>query len=291
MQPQIASRYQFTPVSSGPDWITATCSEAGKRLEFERLGDQWLDIERDRRRDVSAASRFGYQGHATKGLFVGRRDRDSILVASGPDTPARAIPIIEAATNVSRLDLQVTVWTHGEQPHLAMESYHRLTRNRHLAHRPGQVTLITSDPKGETLNVNKRSSDAYGRLYDKASEAEAGPPRTLWRYEVEFKRSYARAYASALSRCTSIPDFTKREVHQWWARKQVVPAYPLIECPSQPEARLELPEHDVLAWFERSVSITVARAIKRHGLRVTLAALALDALVEPIMKGGSTDGR
>jgi hypothetical protein len=39
------------------------------------------------------------------------------------------------------------------------------------------------------------------------------------------------------------------------------------------------------------VSITVARAIKSFGLKATLDALGLSALVEPVSKGGDSIGR
>lgn len=273
--------YDHTVVSSGPDWITATAKRGSKFAQLTDLGFDLLNRKRDAGGAIHSASRFGYQGHSSGSIFCGIRDDDAMLQMSGPDLPAYTSPIIDAADNVSRLDLQVTVWTHGEQPHLAIESYQRLARSRHQRHRPGQVTLITSDPMGETLNVNKRTSDHFGRLYDKASEAKAGPPRTLWRYEVEFKRRAAMAHAHLIVGSDTVPSLTRNIVHSWWRKKGVEPTFTLPEGSRLETLKLEPKETDVIDWFEKSVSITVARAVKLRGLRVTLEALGLSALVQP----------
>lgn len=285
MQTATAQPYDHTIISSGPDWITATAKLGTPSLAFEELADQELQKKRDAGGAIHQASRFGYQGHSFDGFFFGRRAEDSCIIASGPDTPYRVIPIIEAASNVSRLDLQVSVWTHGEQPHLAMESYNRLVAHRRQAHRPGRLTLITSDPNGETLNVNSRSSDQYGRLYDKASEAKLGPPRTVWRYEVEFKRSAARAYATGIHDAVSVADRTRHYVHSWFTKKGVKPTFNNVSNHGINEVRIDQSSHDVLRWFEESVSVTVARAIRSHGLKATIQALGLEALVTTNQKG------
>lgn len=275
---------EYPVISSGPDWITATAKRGSKFVSMCDLGHEVLWQRKDAGRATSSASRMGFQGWSCDGFFYGVRDDLAICIASGPNTPTLVKPIIEVADNVSRLDLQVTVFAGAEQPNLAIEGYRRLTRQRTEAHRPGMVTLITSDPKGQTLNVNKRTSDSFGRLYDKASESDLGPPRSIWRAETEFKRSYAMDHALALRSAASISSHTRTQVHRWWSRKGV--DMPFAPDWSQLDVELSIKDknRDVLSWFERSVSITVARAVKLHGLSVTVAALGLSALVAPIRK-------
>lgn len=291
MQTSKANAYRHTIIQSGVDWITATAKAGGASINFEALADQVLERKRDSGGVIRAESRLGYRGYGSDHFYFGRRTEDSLIIASSHEAVSLAKPIIDAASNVSRLDLQVTVWTHGEQSNLAVENYRKLCADRRRAHRPGQVSLTTTYPQGDSLNVNKRSSDCYGRLYDKASEAKAAPPRTLWRYEVEYKRRAAMATARAYSAAGSLPNFARDQVHAWWATKGVEPSFTRADSP-----RLEVDfcidrNRDVLTWFESSVSITVARAIKRHGLQATLQALGLSALVTPNMKGDDEDAR
>lgn len=281
--------YRHTPISSGVDWITATAKAGSHSFEFEKLADSYLEEKRDAGGDVRQASRLSYRGHEAEHFFFGRRDEDSVLIASSHVASRLAKPIIDVATNVSRLDLQVTVWTHGEQCNLAVENYRRLVASRRAAHRPGQISLTTVYPEGDTLNVNKRSSDTYGRLYDKAAEAQAAPKHTLWRYEVEYKRRSAMAQATAYAAASSLPSFARDSVHSWWSRKGVVPTFDLTGLDLTGLNYKEDTSRDLLTWFERSLTITVARAVKLHGLKATIQALGLAALVAPITKEVVTD--
>lgn len=273
--------YRHTPIQCGVDWLTATAKAGAASLDMERLADQYLEEKRDVGGDVRPASRLSYHGYQTDHFFFGRRTEDSMIVASSHEAERLAPSIIDVATNVSRLDLQVTVWTHGEQRNLAVENYRKLVASRRAAHRPGQISLTTSYPDGDTLNVNKRSSDTYGRLYDKSAEAKVAPPHTLWRYEVEYKRRAAMAVAAGYSHATSRPDFTRNRVHSFWLSKGVEPSFLPAEGVRLEPRLTEPPNRDLLTWFERSLSITVARAIKRHGLKATIEALGLAALVAP----------
>lgn len=281
MQQSQFSTHRHTPIQSGVDWITATAKAGSASLDLEKLADEVLEQKRDAGRDVKPASRLSYRGYETDHFFFGRRTEDSAVIVSSHEAGRLARSIIDIATNVSRLDLQVTVWTHGEQCNLAVENYRKLVASRRQAHRPGQISLTTSYPQGDTLNVNKRSSDTYGRLYDKAAEAKAAPPHTIWRYEVEYKRRAAMAVASAYAHATSGPDFTRDRIHSFWRSKGVEPTFEPSKGARLEPLSIDSPERDVLTWFETSLSITVARAIKRHGLKATLDALGLSALVAP----------
>lgn len=283
--------YRHTPIFSGIDWITATRKNEGCDWRFDDIADEYLQTKRDAGGDVHQASRLGYRGHQTDHFFFGRRSEDSVLVVSGREADKLALPIIGAASNVSRLDLNVTVWTHGEQCNLAVENYRRLCASRRQAHRQGRISLTTSKPDGDTLYVNKRTTDHFGRLYDKAAESKQAPPLTVWTYEVELKRRSAMAVATALATSGSVPSATRDYVHSWWRQKGVVPTFDATGDPLNEKQYIEDATTDVLRWFETSVSITVARAVNRFGLQATLQALGLSALVAPISKGGDSIDR
>jgi hypothetical protein len=142
------------------------------------------------------------------------------------------------------------------------------------------VTLITSQPEGETINLGKRSSDQYARLYDKATEARMGDARSVWRYEVEYKRRQAGAIATRLRGNAPAEMVALKVVHEHFSARGVSPVFtpdPTF-CPQKPFFTSE--NRNVLTWFEQSLSITVRRAVNRHGLERVLEALGLASQVD-----------
>lgn len=277
-----AQSRKYECLEAAPDWITATAVKGGPSLAFEVIAEREFANEKAAGRDVTSGSRMGYRGFAASGLYFGRRHEDCLLIASGPRCAPLAQEITNAATNVSRLDLQITLATPLDCPHLALNGFNYLKKQRKQNHRPGHLTLIYGYPDGESLYLNKRSSDAYGRCYDKATESKLGPPRSIWRYEVEFKRKLAYQRALALSGSESPSSFCYTQVSRWWSMKGL--ELPAMTGPRGNYQQLVTPDHmtNMLVWFEDCLSITVGRSIKKHGLVQTIRALGLSKLVQPI---------
>lgn len=276
-----AGRYQTTAIEAGVDWLTATAPRGLAGRTFREVGNALLDARRAAGGDVKPAALRDYNGHRTEHLFYGTREQDAVIVLSSSVAQEHWKTVSQAARNVSRLDLQVTVWTHGEQPPLARTAYQKLRRSPAGRGRPRSYTLIRTHPQGETLNVGKRSSDAYGRLYDWASAHKAATAATIWRYEVEFKRRYALAHCRALSNVDDPRTSVAELVHGWWKTRSVEPTWSVGGSRFSNGALIKEPERDALAWFRTSVSKTVAKAIDRHGLHSVLLALGLSDVVEP----------
>lgn len=281
MEVPAQGRYQTTAIEAGVDWLTATAPRGLEGRAFREAGNRLLDERRAAGGDVKPAALRDYNGYRGEHVFVGTRERDALIVLSSGAAAEHWKMVSQAARNVSRLDLQVTVWTHGEQPPLARTAYQKLRRSPVGRGRPRSYTLIRTHPQGETLNVGKRSSDAYGRLYDWASAHKAATAATIWRYEVEFKRRYALAHCRALSDVddprTSVADV----VHRWWSTRSVEPTWSVAGSRFSNGALIREPERDALAWFRSSVSKTVAKAIDRHGLESVILALGLSDVVQP----------
>jgi len=273
---------KYVCLEAAPDWITATAATGSHSLSFEAIAEREFSNEKAAGRDVTSGSRMGYRGFAASGLYFGRRHEDCLLIASGPRCAPLASEITQAATNVSRLDLQITLATPLDLPHIALEGFRHLKKQRKKNHRPGHLTLIYGYPDGESLYLNKRSSDAYGRCYDKATESKLGPPRSLWRFEVEFKRKLAYQRALALTASESGPAFCYAQVCRWWSNKGLPP--PAISGPRGNYQQLVTADNvtNVLGWFEDCLSITIGRSIKNFGLVQTIRALGLDKLVQPV---------
>lgn len=271
--------YSHSPVDAGIDWITATQQPGDDAWKFEQQAEAMLSEQREEGRPVSRATLRDYTGWRGESLFVGTRDQDSIIVASAGVAARHWKTVAQTARNVSRLDLQVSVWTHGETPQLARYAYNKLQRLPPKRGRPRSFTLIRTHPHGETLNVGKRQSDAYGRLYDWSSAHKAAEAATIWRYEVEYKRAYALGCAHALLSVDDDRAEVSHRVHRWFRDRGVIPTWSATGTRLSNGHALEKPATDALAWFRSSLSKTVAKQVKLHGLDAVVDALGLSSLV------------
>lgn len=284
MESQRLVPYHHTCVAADVDWLTATCKTGSNRLAFDSIGEAILDAERAAGREVKPAALRDYRGFRSGGVFSGRRSEDSIIVLSGSHAPPHWKTVARASSNVSRLDIQATVWTHGEQPALNRWYYQRAIRQPPKRGRPRSYELRRTHPRGDTLYVGNRQSDYYGRLYDYASAHKEGEPRTLWRWEVELKRLVAAGYSRTLLASSNVSTDIERLVHQWYQARGMEPSWAVGDLPHSEAPFIRKPDRDALAWIERSLQVTVAKAINRHGLPAVLDALGLSGLVIPKRK-------
>jgi hypothetical protein len=275
--------FRHTCIDAGVDWITATCKlGATTRVAFEELGEAIIEGERAAGVEIKPAALRDYRGFRASGIFSGRRSEDSILVLSGSHAPPHFARVAQLATNVSRLDLQATVWTHGETPALSRWYYARATRQKPARGRPRSYSLIRTHPYGDTLYVGKRQSDYFGRCYDYATAHKKGEPRTLWRFEVECKRQVASSYTRTLSGYSPVRAAVEQAVHRWFGSRGLLPTWDCTEFLLSEEPARTGQDRATLEWFRRSLSKTVAREIGRHGLPAVLDALRLSQIVIPL---------
>jgi hypothetical protein len=273
-----------TIISSGVDWITAT-NQGGSVAHYS---DEFATHEFQRAADlgakVSPSSRLGYVGYSTEHFFYGSRGHGRMLIASGSRAHDLFRSVVELSDNITRLDVQVTLWTHGEQPHLGRQAYACLRGKPPARVSVRNVQLIDAHPSGETCNVGKRSSDQYGRIYDKASEAKLGLARTVWRYEVEVKRRVAGAWAAALNSRNSDPVVARSLVRDWFAARGLQPPFSSDGDSNAFDLSVTRKASDTLAWFRDTLSKTVAREVEQHGLAVVVDALGLSRLINTTSK-------
>jgi len=270
----------FPVISCGPDWLTCTSRKSGVSNALQDWAMDQLAKEKACDGQISQARRLGYAGWKTSGLYVGERPQEVMVQLSGPRCSPLALEAITLSSNVSRLDLQVTVWTEGEQPALAEWTYKQLKERAAISYVPYAFSLIVNHPAGATLNLGRRVSDAYGRLYDKTAELGSEVPRLLWRYEVEWKRKSARRQAMRLLEQRCSPTHVCKQVHAWYTKKGVLPSFTVTSGRLSDGPTITAPTKDVLSWFRASVSKTVAKAINQHGRQAVLSALGLLDLTE-----------
>lgn len=279
MQTATANPYSFSIVDSGVDWLTATARGREARSSFLTVGETLLKDDAGAGVEITSARIRDYSGWKGSGVFVGTRRDDDLIVLTSNRAAAHWKTVAQAASNVSRLDIQVTVWTHGEQPALSRWYYQRAKRLPPQRGRPRTLSLIQTQPAGDTLYVNKRTSDAFGRVYDYATAHKKGPARTLWRYEVEYKRHLASNHAHSLLGAGVRAGAIESIVAAWYDARGVRPTWETDSSLRPAKVSDDLPERDVLLWFESSLSKTVAKAVRRYGVDAVLRSLHLSDLV------------
>lgn len=269
----------FPVVCCGVDWLTVTSNSRAFGNPLERFGEAEIAKRLTSAGQLAYVRRFGYEGRSINGLFVGRRADGVCVQLSGPLCTPLAAEAITLSTNVSRIDLQVTVFCEGEQPHLGAWTRKQLLNGPHGPSRPGRIDFILGHPDGETLTLNRRVSDTFFRLYDKTAEAKLGAPRLVWRYEVELKGRKARWAAAQLTKGGCSPLRVTRLVHDAWSSKGVLPAFQTHVNQNAFEPYITSPSRDVLSWYKDSVSKSIATSFRRYGRAATLEALGLSNVV------------
>lgn len=214
-------------------------------------------------------------------LYFGRREHDVMLQLGGHLAHSLSMEAIPLASNVSRFDVQVTVFTEGLEAHLAKDIFEYFENAPPRAHRPRNYNLTVNRPAGETCEINLRVGDHFGRIYDKGAQARVAPAGLLWRYEVELKRDPAKQTARNFYHSESQTAFAISYVHRWMSKRGVVPLFAAVGSQANLEAQLAAPTRDVLSWFQKSLSKTVATAIEKHGLTTVLDSLGLLKHVQP----------
>jgi hypothetical protein len=276
--------------SSGVDWITATSQHGASRWNMTEYARHERERLMDEGETIKQAYRLGYDGWSTDGFFYGQREGGTICVASGAVADRVHRSLINVSDNISRLDLQVTVATPTERPHLARQAYECVRSGSPAKVKVRNATIINTHPQGETLCIGKRASDRYARLYDKASEEQSGQARSRWRYEVEFKRSASTAVARDLLGREDSQAVALSVVHRYFDSHGVTPIFTPAQalCTHNPQKPLQT--RNILCWFEESLSISVARAVRRYGMQRVLEALGIASQVQVMPEGGANDG-
>lgn len=274
-------REEYVVFSSGMDWLTCTAKSGRSSLELERVADAEIENQRASGVNVVPQSWLGFEGYKLEGLYFGRRDKDVMLCLSGSMAHDLGPLAIQSATNISRLDLQVTICSNGEVLELARNAWSQLKSADHPSHRPRSFSFIVGHPVGQTLYINSRASDNFARIYDKGVESKLCPAGMMWRYEVEFKRKVSKQESLALAPSQQLAADVCDRVHSWLTSRGVEPPWPAPSSYVDISRARGPADRDVLTWFNKSLSVSIGKAITQYGLVTVLESLGLHTRVEP----------
>lgn len=248
-----------TIIESQPDWLTVTHTGEAGLPSFRAWAHRcigWEEAANNRQRVFSA---FGYEGVACGRVRWGAR-LDSDMVQLSGDVAAKELNrAMDLATNVSRLDLQVTVRLDQNDGLLEQSHYYHFLHAPKREGRQQSARLVQSSDGGATFYLGSRNSDVMLRVYNKAVESGKERYRDCHRYELEIKGDRAIVTATALASTTDVGAFCQESVYDWTDARGVRPAFDV----DQPRRLLQgmkrrSDEDTKLDWLERSVRPTVA---------------------------------
>lgn len=215
---------------------------------------------------------LGYKGIRVGNIFVGEHEQQGILVrASGKSAMKMVIEIPDMPDNVSRLDVQLTVFCKTDKASIIQEIGHHASSYRFdTGCRPFGVAAINGFGSGDTCYLGSRKSDVFLRVYDKARESGGDAAwRNAIRYEAELKKAWSnRAYVALASNHWS-PSKMLGVLSQTFAAKGVV--LPVVRPSALPvrdtEEDWETEVERTLRWFTTQVSPSVAKLLTKGASR------------------------
>lgn len=197
---------QWVVEQAGVDWVTVTSSVTQEMERLYAVYKELRDVAIGEGNEEKEAGFLGYRGLVSGGAFFGSRPDGAMLRVSGA-LAHTAVPFIRAAGGkVTRLDVQCTIKS-DEKPERVITG----ARNQALcarmepsAGRKVAVVHIAGHGDGDSLYLGKRTSEAYGRVYDKGAESGDAELAGLTRFEVEYKGDKAAAVWAELCDVRSV---------------------------------------------------------------------------------------
>jgi len=248
-----------TIIESQPDWLTVTHTGETALPVFRAWAKRciaWEEVKANKQRNFSA---FGYEGVACGRVRWGAREDSDMVQLSGDVAAKELNRAMDLATNVSRLDLAVTVRLEPDDGLTEDTAYHHFLQAPRGEGRKASGTLVRSSDGGATFYLGKRTSDVMLRLYNKEVESGDEHYKDCHRYELEIKGDQAILTATSLANAVDVGAFCQEAVYDWCAARGVTPVFD-VQQPRRLEHGLKRrsDEDTKLEWLERSVRPTVS---------------------------------
>ena len=266
--------------------LTALKSRGIKRPRQKKLvalADDLIAREKSVGNDLKTWTMGDFTGYSC-GSIQAAAYADGVLVRVSSHLAATYWrDLIPYASNISRLDLAVTVTMPDPATNLVRKHHQAVMRWRRQ-HMPRlQVCVIDRGDLGATLALGSRQSDVYLRCYDKHRESKGQYPPGTWRYEVEYKREQAKHMALQLASFEVAEPSIASSVFERFRVRGVIPPWSAVDTalPLKPYERLS-DESRRLRWLAAGVRPSVETLIAGGRLSELLDALGLSPYVQPV---------
>jgi DNA relaxase NicK len=272
-------------VSADVDWFTCTAGLDSVGEELYKRGSGLVSQFVDQGDKHKETSWQGYRGDQAGPIMVGLRGDGVVLRASGVGARVALEKVRDLAIKPTRVDVQMTV-LHGSVKGLPQRLKRQAMQARSARNgAPYRVKHIDGCGDGDAVILGDRSSEAFGRSYDKYRETlqkykesvalrrelAEGFPDGSWRYEVEYKGSKALSVTERLLEA----DFERAvigDVRGWYADHGIkIPVGDEL-LPAVKEAKYVPDDERSLAWIRAAVRPTVDRLAARKRLGDVLEA-------------------
>lgn len=178
-------------IDVGLDWLTLTCATEKHAEEARPHVVRITDNERLKGNDIQPWRMAGFEGLLCGQIQWGRRGEELMIRLTGGLAKEEAYTFHEVATNVSRLDIQVTACCAADAIGVVVECARRAQRFKAKHNHRRELRLQRSDEPSATFYIGKRTNDTLGRLYTKGLMRDSGYPADAIRAEVEIHKKPA----------------------------------------------------------------------------------------------------
>jgi len=249
-------------VNAGVDWCTATTTTKGGSQRLWAVGESLLHAGEGEGETPTRWHGHGYDGWAIPGVRLGSRRHECILSLSSSKARDQWQEAVAASENVSRLDLAVDAKFDPPVTTLAQQIYDDAGHVSSGMGRPPKRTVITGSDGGSTVYIGARSSEQFGRCYDKGVEQNLERPGHWWRWELELKQAPARTASRTLSTHATPTVWLYSIVTNWFARR-TGHSLPLLSDAQICNLPRQASSSDAtLKWLAQSVRPSILRLLE-----------------------------
>lgn len=278
-------------VSADVDWFTCTAGVDAVGEALFKRGAELVSEFADGGDRVKETGWQGYRGEQAGPIMYGLRPDGVVLRASGAGARVALEKVRDLAVKPTRIDVQMTV-LHGSVTGLPQRIKRAAVKARTGRHKgaPYRVKFIDGCGDGDAVIIGDRSSEAFGRSYDKYRETlqkykesvalrrelAEGFPDGSWRYEVEYKGSKAQKVTQRLLEA----DFQRAvigDVRGWYEDHGIdIPVGDEL-LDAVRETKYVPDDERSLAWIASAVRPTVQHLAARGRLADVLEAAGIGA--------------
>ena len=242
-----------------PEWLAD--EQAGKKPQW-----RWL---------------LGYYGRATDHSFLGKSDAGTMVQLSGALAWERWYDVGNHSKKCTRIDLQVTWPIEGNPGEYIREQYEVGKLAPHTRGKPPELTLTDTPNGAKMLTVGRRSSELYGRMYDKFKESHMPEYKSCVRWEIECKADTANDLNAYMRANRFEPGVTRAVVKEYWSKRGMTPFWDTYESyDSKPPMKRVKSDATKLAWLATQVRPTLRKLYKTGHEADAIRAIFGDSLSE-----------
>lgn len=264
-----------TVTTSHVDWVTVTGKSLDQSERLWELGNRLCASGEQKGELPTAWHGHGYRGASVDGCAYGARADGCYLRLSGSKSAEHWREALTACENCSRIDLAVDTQFDDPVTSLVSELYSQVPDASEHGGRPPMKRVVMDTRGGQTLYFGARSSERFGRLYDKGIESKSHGAGQRWRWEVEMKQRAARALSEGVLTAECPTSYVQGAVAGFfWSRARVTIAElqrGVVHNESPEPTRAD----KLLKWLTIGVRPTVSRLIEVYGRERVLHALGI----------------